>query len=95
MKAPEVTGLMKLETGELFVRLQAEIWPAQQWVVDAQMVPRIREIFKREGIEIPGDRVVSFYHFPEQKQVTAGLIQRIRNVGQQVRDHRGQYPERD
>ena len=32
----------------------------QQWVIDTQMLPRIREIFKREEIEIPGDRVVAF-----------------------------------
>ena len=51
-------------TGELFVRLRARIWPMQQWVIDAQLVPRLRELFEREGVEIPADRIVTLYHFP-------------------------------
>ena len=77
---PRVVGLVELETREFFVRLQARIWPAQQWVVDAQLVPRIREIFKREGIEIPGDRVVSFYHLPEQREQSVGLVRALQQL---------------
>ena len=65
---PEVLGSLSLETGELFVRLRAKFWPQQQWVIEGQLVPRIREIFKRDGIDIPGDRVVFFYHFPGRKR---------------------------
>lgn len=80
LERPEVLGLVVLETGELFVRMQAKIWPQQQWVIDAQMVPRIREIFKREGIEIPGDRVVTFYHLPDSKEKTQSIVHRIRTI---------------
>ncbi|MFH1568158.1 MAG: mechanosensitive ion channel family protein [Gemmatimonadota bacterium] len=64
MAPPEPEGLVELDTGELFVRLRARIWPLQQWVIDAQLAPRVRELFKREGVEIPADRVVTFYHLP-------------------------------
>jgi hypothetical protein len=64
MEPPRVAGLLRLETGELFVRLQAEIWPAQQWVVETQLVPRLREAFQRQGLAIPADRIVAFYHLP-------------------------------
>ncbi|MDA0334832.1 MAG: mechanosensitive ion channel family protein [bacterium] len=60
--AVRVQGLVELATGECFARLQTGIWPAQQWVIDTQLVPRIREIFEREGIEIPAARIVAFYH---------------------------------
>ena len=78
MKEPRIEGLVALETDESFVRLHCEIWPAQQWVIDAQMVPRIREIFKREELEIPSDRVVSFYHLPESEDEAPGILRRLR-----------------
>jgi hypothetical protein len=49
-----------------------KIWPQQQWVIDQQLVPRIREIFNHKGIEIPGDRIVTFYHLREEGSVKAG-----------------------
>ncbi len=58
---PETLGVVALETGEVFVRLRAAVWPGQTWVVDQQMVPRIREQFIAEGLTIPGDRVVVFH----------------------------------
>ncbi len=64
MRRPRLEGPIQLETGELFMRLHVDIWPAQQWVIDAQMVPRIREALKRDSIEIPNDRIVVFYHPP-------------------------------
>jgi small-conductance mechanosensitive channel len=66
---PQVLSPLSLETGEHFVRMQFEIWPQQQWVIDQQVVPRVREILKREGIEIPADRIVSFYHAREERTV--------------------------
>lgn len=74
MEPPTVEGLLGLETGEYFVRLRARIWPAQQWVIDSQLVPRIQELFAREGLEIPANRVVAFYHFPEEEALPQGLL---------------------
>lgn len=71
---PKVEGLLRLETGECFVRLRARIWPAQQWVIDTQLVPRIQELFAREGLEIPANRVVAFYHFPEGEEFSQALF---------------------
>ncbi len=80
LEKPRVSGLVVLKTGELFVRMQTRIWPQQQWVIDLQMVPRIREIFKREGIEIPVDRVVVFYHLPEAQRKNLSVVRRIRRM---------------
>jgi len=66
VSAPQVEGQITLETGEHFVRLRLEIWPKEQWVVDQQLLPRIRECFKAAGLEIPADRVSVFYHAREQ-----------------------------
>ena len=77
---PEVKGLVELETGEWFVRLYGRLWPVQQWVIDAQMVPRIREIFKREGIDIPGDRVVAFYHLPGEERTAPNVVKTVRDI---------------
>lgn len=77
---PTVKGLVELQTGEWFVRLYGLLWPAQQWVIDTQMIPRIREIFKREGVEIPGDRVVVFYHVPHEADKMLDVVQSIRDV---------------
>lgn len=82
-RPPTVEGLVELtDTGEWFVRLQVDIWPAQQWVIDTQMVPRIREIFKRQAVEIPGDRVVAFYHLPPDKVVLPGIVHAIRRASE-------------
>ncbi len=64
--APEVLGPLSLATGEHFIRLHLSIWPQQQWVVDGQLVPRIRESLRRAGYEVPGDRVAVFYHAREE-----------------------------
>jgi len=73
MGPPQVEG-MRLETGESFVRLRARIWPGQQWVIDNQLVPRLQELFAREGLEIPAGRVAAFYHFPEETTLTQSLL---------------------
>ena len=79
---PRVEGLVELQTGELFVRLRVDIWPVQQWVIDAQLVPRIRELFKRDGIEVPADRVVVFYHVPKEATQSHGIVHAIRRSGE-------------
>ena len=69
LSGPKVVGPLSLQTGERFVRLHLTIWPQQQWLVDQQLIPRIRELLKREQIEVPGDRVVAFYRVSEPKPV--------------------------
>lgn len=61
---PRVEGPLSLDTGERFVRLRLRIWPAQQWVIDGQLIPRIRELFAAQQIPMPADRIVAFYHVP-------------------------------
>ena len=70
LEKPGVAAHLSLETGEHFVRIHAGIWPQQQWVIDQQMVPRIREIFRNKEIEIPGERIVIFYHAREEQPVS-------------------------
>ncbi|MFH1743460.1 MAG: mechanosensitive ion channel family protein [bacterium] len=66
---PEVGEPLSLKTGEHFARLSLAIWPQQQWVVDQQLVPRIREAFKRGGLEIPNDLIAVSYHARERQMV--------------------------
>ncbi len=80
MRKPQVKDLVELETSELFARLYCEIWPAQQWVIEAQMVPRIRELFKREGLEVPADRIVVFYHLPEERGVEPSILGNLSRI---------------
>ena len=63
---PKLLKAADLSTGEYFVRLHLAIWPQQQWVVEQQLLPRIREAFNRKAIEIPNDRVIAFYHSREE-----------------------------
>lgn len=62
----KATGPLSLTTGEHFVRLHLSIWPGQAWLVNDQLMPRLREILKAKGFEIPADRIVAFYH-PREK----------------------------
>jgi len=66
---PQLLGPLSLKTGEHFIRMYLEIWPQQQWVIDQQLVPRIREILKSKGFEIPGDLVATFYRAREERPV--------------------------
>ena len=66
---PRLLSPLSLKTGEHFIRMYLEIWPQQQWVIDQQLVPRIREILKSKGFEIPGDLVATFYHAREERPV--------------------------
>jgi hypothetical protein len=43
-------------------------------VIDNQLVPRIQELFTHEGLEIPANRVVAFYHFPEEEDTPQALL---------------------
>ena len=89
LAAPEVTELT-LETGEVFVRMKVPFWPAQQWVIEAQMVPRVREAFAREQLPIPNDRVVVFYRADEDEDEDGAttLTDRVRDL---VRSAKNQH----
>ncbi len=69
LSAPKSQGEIALATGERFVRLHLAIWPQQQWVVEQEMVPRMRAALKAEGVEIPNDKIVVFYHPREDRSV--------------------------
>jgi len=73
--SPAVLEPIALKTGECFLRMHLAIWPAQQWVVDQQLVPRIREVLKARGFEIPGDRVVAFFRTGESVDAPEWAVQ--------------------
>jgi len=74
LKSPEVSGPRSLAGGGQFLRMAAAIWPNERWVIEQQLIPRIREAFKQANIEIPGDRIVAFYHAGEKVTVSAPRI---------------------
>jgi small-conductance mechanosensitive channel len=59
LELPEARAPVVLE-GSVFARVAVLVWPGPQWVVNDQLVPRLRERLKAAGLEIPGDRVVVF-----------------------------------
>jgi hypothetical protein len=81
LSTPTAPPPFTLATGECFVRVELRIWPQQQWVIDQQVLPRVRERMKACGIDIPGDRVVAFYHARKQHPVRkSGLFRRCRET---------------
>ena len=62
--------IISLDTGEFFVRMQCLIWPQQQWVIDQELVPRIRATMRSERLEVPNDKIVVFYHHREKRSVS-------------------------
>jgi small conductance mechanosensitive channel len=82
MTPPVVEGVFTLDTQERFVRARLHIWPGQQWVVDQQVLPRVREAFQRAEVVIPADRVVVTYNFHEKRHgptLTERLAKRIQH----------------
>jgi moderate conductance mechanosensitive channel len=72
LKAPQDLGVLKLRTGEIFRRWVLDVWPQQQQaIVDQQVVPRLRELYEREGEMLPHDRVAVVYRLPEVKVAPA------------------------
>jgi len=72
----EAAETVSLLTGEHFVRVSLSIWPQQQWVVDQELVPRIRSLLKNKDFEIPNDKVTVFYHPREQQSIE---VHRVRS----------------
>ncbi len=85
---PKVLGVISLETGEHFTRLHTSFWPREQWVIEQQLVPRIREALKRDGFELPQDRVVVFYLARKQQRLPTWFrrITRTRRPAAQGRE---------
>ncbi len=79
---PQMSGVISLATGEHFVRMHLAFWPQQQWVIEQQLVPRIREVLKAAGIELPADRIVVFYHERQEQKapVGASALARVRSL---------------
>jgi len=61
LAAPTVVRPMVLQNGEHFLRIQLAIWPGQQWIIDTQLVTRIKEQFLGHKITIPHDRIIVYY----------------------------------
>jgi len=80
LSEPAALGAVALETGEVFVRLRATVWPGQTWVVDQQMVPRIREQFAASGLAIPADRVVVFHCLEEGRIEYTNVVDELKRV---------------
>ena len=83
LEKPKEPSPLSLETGEIFLRVSILIWPGQAWIVDQQLIPRLRERFGRENIVIPADRIVSFYHVRKSVPVD-GLGERFRSIGKRI-----------
>jgi moderate conductance mechanosensitive channel len=67
---PKDLGTIRLRTGETFRRLEVDLWPNQhQAIIDGQLLPRIREIFEREKIGLPNNRIAVSYRLPDQEGV--------------------------
>ncbi len=71
MDLPKSATKVKLDTGECFARLALRIWPGEQWVIDTQLVPRLRDYCLSNAIEIPRDRVIVFYGSGRVKSMRA------------------------
>ncbi len=66
LSPPTVSGPLAFESGLSIARLELGIWPGQQWVVDQQAVPRLRQTLQAQGLEVAGDRVMAYYHPPRR-----------------------------
>ncbi|GMV81760.1 MAG: hypothetical protein AMXMBFR7_29440 [Planctomycetota bacterium] len=71
---PVVLDELALASGECFVRLHLRIWPGQTWVIDQQLMPRLRETLKAASLENPGDRIVAFYRHADASGRPGGSI---------------------
>jgi len=69
LSTAETSEVISLSTGEHFMRLHLTIWPQQQWVIEQEMVPRIRSALKNKGFEIPNDKIAVFYYPREQRPI--------------------------
>ena len=69
LKVSDTSETVDLSTDEHFARVSLAIWPQQQWIIEQEVVPRIRSVFKNKGFEIPNDKVAVFYHPREERSI--------------------------
>jgi small conductance mechanosensitive channel len=71
LSAPEVSGPEPSAEGAAsrYVRVSLGIWPGQQWVVEGQLLPRIREALAARDLPAPPERLAVFYRGPEERTV--------------------------
>jgi small conductance mechanosensitive channel len=86
LRDPQLLEPMMLKTGEQFAQLNLGIWPGQQWLIDGQLAPRIREALAREKVAMPAppaDRIAVHYFPPREAAVSdwhqaIQMLQRLR-----------------
>ncbi len=67
LNVPDAPVILHLpEAGERFVRVVFALWPAQQGLVDSQIVPRIRQQAAERELVIEYDRIAVVYRLPER-----------------------------
>ncbi len=71
LDVPKSVTRVKLDTGESYARLDLSIWPGQQWVIDQQLVPRLRAYCEAQTIQVAQDRVIVFYGSGRVRSVRA------------------------
>ncbi len=70
LSEPKSLDDVALSADECFLRLHVAIWPQQQWVIDQELVPRMRTMMKSEGFDVPNDKIVVFYHPRETRSLS-------------------------
>lgn len=80
LATPKSLGEISLATGQRFCRLHLAIWPQQQWVIDQELVPRIRATIKSQGLDVPDDKVVVFYHPREKRSIASRRSENARSL---------------
>ena len=80
-----IEPLLGLKNGEHYLRIHICIWPGQVWVVDQQLIPRLKQLFAEGQIPIAGDRISAFYHVRQDKQMPS-ISDRFRSLGKKRRD---------
>lgn len=71
LASSHIEPVLALKTGEYYLRVHVCIWPGQAWIIDQQLIPRLRELLSRENITVPSDRITVFYHMRQEQQVSS------------------------
>lgn len=58
LEGPDVLGVVRFGESDVVIRIVAKTKPMRQWEIERQLRKSIKEVFDREGIEIPYPRRV-------------------------------------
>lgn len=83
LSGPQISGPMSPVAGEHFVRLTLTIWPQQQWLIDNELLPRIKASLAAANVAMPQRPISVFYHLPEQHE-TATWVEPLRKIGKRL-----------